>query len=420
MTDPSTATKESLNAPNGPLSGVRVLELASEFASLAGKLLADMGADVIVVEPPGGHVTRTYGPFVDDQPGPERSLWWWYYNTSKRSVVIDLESAEGSAQFARLAAEVDIVLEGEPAGRLEQLGVDHGDLRGARPELIWVSVTPFGRHSSRSGEQVVDLTLLAGAGPVWNCGYDDHELPPVRGGGNQGYHVASVFAALAALTALVHRDLTGVGQHADVSMHAACNVTTESGTFVWLVAQQTIERQTGRHAATVSTMPVQFAAADGRYVTTGFLPHEARQFRQIIDWMDGLGITEEFPEAVFLEMGIERGGVDLQNIGEDPVAIAILGAARSALAFIVSKVSAYDFFVGAQERGMQCGIVYAPEETLDDPHFRARGFSVDVHHDDLDRTVSYPGAPFKMSASPWAIGRRPPHVGEHNEEILGS
>ena len=123
-----------------------------------------------------------------------------------------------------------------------------------------MAVTPFGPSGERASEAVTDLTLLAGGGPVWNCGYDDHVLPPVRGGGNQGYHIAGVYAAMGALTALVHRDATGAGQRVDVSMHAAANVTTESGTFVWLVSGETVQRQTGRHASTVSTMPVQSAS----------------------------------------------------------------------------------------------------------------------------------------------------------------
>lgn len=113
----------------GALSGVKVVELASEFSGFVGKILGDLGADVIVVEPPGGHITRSYGPFLDDEPGVERSLWWWYYNTSKRSVVLDLDTARGAEEFARLASGADIVLEGEAPERLGHLHVDHTDLR---------------------------------------------------------------------------------------------------------------------------------------------------------------------------------------------------------------------------------------------------------------------------------------------------
>src|SRR3954447_8572562 len=105
----------------GPLAGLRVVELASDFAALAGKMLGDLGAEVVVVEPPGGHGSRAYGPFVDDQPDPERSLWWWYYNTSKLGVVFDIDTADGRDTFRALAATADIVVEAEPPGRLAGL-----------------------------------------------------------------------------------------------------------------------------------------------------------------------------------------------------------------------------------------------------------------------------------------------------------
>jgi crotonobetainyl-CoA:carnitine CoA-transferase CaiB-like acyl-CoA transferase len=402
------------------LEGLRIVELASDRAAYAGKLLADLGADVVVVEPPGGHPTRSYGPFADDKPDPERSLWWWYYNTSKRAVVLDLGAPNGAAAFAELVASADVILEGEDPGTLERLGIDHPRFRATRPQLIWVSVTPFGRQCADLDAPMTDLTLLAGGGLVWNCGYDDHSIPPVRGGGGQAQHMASVFAAMGTLTAVLHRDETGAGQHVDVSMHAAANVTTESGTFVWLVAGQTIQRQTGRHAATVPTMETQVLAADGRYVTTGFPPHDAKDYQAILDWLRELGLEEEFPEAFFLQMGVDRGGVDARDLGSDAEAAEIFGSGRSALCFIASRLPAYDFFVGTQERDIQCGIVYAPEEALEDEHFRARGFQVPVRHPELDRDIIYPGAPFSGSSGGWRISRRPPLVGEHDEEILGA
>src|SRR5262249_12865204 len=158
------------------------------------------GADVVVVEPPGGHRTRRYEPFAHDVPDAEGSLWWWFYNVGKRGVVLDLDTLAGAAHFRQLVGTADVVLEGEAPDRLGALGLDHEDLRSARPELVWISVTPFGRTNPRALEPAVDLTVLAGGGPVWSCGYDDHSLPPVRGGGNQGYHTACLWAVTGALT----------------------------------------------------------------------------------------------------------------------------------------------------------------------------------------------------------------------------
>jgi crotonobetainyl-CoA:carnitine CoA-transferase CaiB-like acyl-CoA transferase len=402
------------------LEGLKVVEVASETGALAGKLLADLGSDVIVVEPLGGHATRRYGPFVEGRDGdPDCSLWWWYYNTSKRSAVLDLDSEGGRSQFTALVLTADVVIEAEPRGRLSAMGIDYAQLRGDHPRLIWTSVTPFGRSHSSVEYPMTDLTALAAGGPVWNCGYDDHSLPPVRGGGNQAFHIASVYAVMSTLVALVYRDQTGIGQHVDVSMHAATNVTTESGSLDWLVARRTVQRQTGRHAMAAPTMQAQVLAADGRYVTTGFPPHEGGDYQRLLDWLDELGLTDEFPDAVLLRLGVERGGVDPRTFADDAEAVAIFGAGREGLVFLASRLSAYDFFIGAQERDFQCGVVYAPDEAFTDPHFVARGFPVQVPHPEIDRTVAYPGAPFK-STSPdaWRIRRRPPLVGEHTAEVL--
>ncbi|MCW0212253.1 MAG: CoA transferase [Pseudonocardia sp.] len=402
-------------SPAGPLAGLRVVELASENAASAGKVLGDLGADVIVVEPPGGAATRAIGPFAGDRRDPEHSLWWWYYNTSKRSVTIDLAAAPDA--FRELVRTADIVLEGERPGALAALGLDHPDLR--HDALIWVSVTPFGRTGPRAHEEATDLTLLAGAGPVWSCGYDDHTVAPVRGGGNQAMHVAGAFAANAALVAVLHRDATGVGQHIDVSMHAALNVTTEGSSVTWLVAQQTVQRQTGRHAAVLPTTDVQVLAADGRYVTTGFPPTSATDFRVLLDWLAELGLLEEFDAHPFLEMGVERGGVDPRADLGDPLAEEIYRTGRDAMVFLATRMEAYPFFVAAQERDYQSGIVHTPDEALADPHLVARGFPVEVDHPQLGRPVTYPGAPFLMGATPWAIRRRAPLVGEHDAEVPG-
>ena len=128
---------------DGPLAGLRVVELASEWAAYAGKLLADLGAEVVLVEPRAGHHTRGYGPFVDDMPGPERSLWWWHYHTSKLGVALDLHHRDDDLElFRRLVSTADIVLEGEPPGTLAERRIDYDGLVRLRPDLIMTSVTP--------------------------------------------------------------------------------------------------------------------------------------------------------------------------------------------------------------------------------------------------------------------------------------
>ena len=401
----------------GPLSGLRVVELASAPACFAGKLMAIYGAEVIVVEPPGGHETRRWAPFAGDIEDPERSLWWWHYNTNKLSVTLDLDDADDAETLRSLMASADIVLEAEAPGALAAKSLDYPDLRPRHPALIWVSVTPFGRSGPRAGEVATDLTVLAGGGPVWSCGYDDHSMPPVRGGGNQGYQTGSIFATMAALTAVLHRGATGVGQFVDVSLHAAVNVTTEAATYEYLVAQRTVQRQTGRHASVRMTTSSFAEAADGRTVHSGVPPRSAAEFQRLLDWMAEEGVLEQYPEAFFLEMGVTRGGAHLSEINTDPEAQAIFHAGREGIRFMAERSAAYEFFVGAQSHGIAATVVYSPEEVLSDPHFVARGFPVEVDHDDIGATYTYLGLPFICNGSVSQL-RRAPRIGEHNH-LLG-
>jgi crotonobetainyl-CoA:carnitine CoA-transferase CaiB-like acyl-CoA transferase len=402
------------------LGGLRVIELSHERIAFAGKLLADMGADVVLVEPPGGDPARNYAPFLDDEPGPDRSLWWWHYNTSKRGVVLDLDLAEDRARFKALIATADLLLESEPNRRLADLGLDYDDLRALRPDLIHISMTPFGRGSANADLPVTDLTILAGGGPVWSCGYDDHTIAPVRGGGNQGYQIGCHYAVMSALTAIFHRLATGEGQFIDLSLHQAANVTTEFASYGWLVNRSTVQRQTGRHAASEPTLDTQIRCQDGRWVNTGVAPRRPQEFVILLDWLRELDLLAQFPEAEFLEIGAgwERPISPSEALGNDE-ALAVFSAARGAITLIAESLPAYDFFIGCQKRAMAAGAVYAPEEAYEDPHFRARGFQVEVEHPELGRTFRYPGAPYKLPASPWRISRRAPRLGEHNEEILG-
>ncbi len=235
----------------------------------------------------------------------------------------------------------------------------------------------------------------------------------------QGYHTASHFAVLSVLTVLLHRETGGTGQFVDVSMTAANNVTTEAATVTWLVARRTVQRQTGRHASVTPSRETQQRCADGRYVNTGVPPRRPHEFAALDKWLKELGLDAELPEAVFLEMGARwQGPFDLARIGRDDEITAIFGAGRDALKLIASRVSAQDFFVGCQRVGLAVGVVNAPEEAFEDSHFKARGFQVPVRHDDLDRTVVYPGAPYALTSSPWAISRPAPKLGEHDVEVI--
>ena len=401
------------------LQGTRVIELANERISFAGKLMADMGADVVLVEPPEGDPSRHYPPFANDTPDPEQSLYFWHYHTNKRGITLNLNQSADVKRLRTLITNADVLLEAEPTTRLAELGLDYSDLSPSNPGLIHIAVTPYGRNEPLSDLPQTDLTLCAAGGPPWSCGYDDHSLPPVRGWGNQGYHTASHFAYMSALTALLYRGVSGQGQFIDVSMTAALNVTTEAASYTHLINGGEVQRQTGRHAALNLTGETQMPCADGKYVNTGVPPRFPAEFAKLLAWMHELQLVDEFPEAVFLEMGANwEGHFSLSKIGTDDTITTIFRSGREALQLIASRVSAYDFFVGCQRAGLAVGIIYSPEEAFEDEHFKARGFQVPVEHETPLATFRYPGAPYRLPASPWSIRHRAPYLGEHNLEIL--
>ena len=405
-------------APMQALDDLRVIELCDERGAWAGKLLADMGADVIKIEPPEGDATRGYEPFADDVPDSEQSLYFWYYNTSKRSVVIDLSTRKGQADFRRLVESADIVIDTDDKGELEELGLDYEDFAEDNPDLIWASITPFGRNSVRSQEVHTDLTLAANGGFSWMNGYDDHSLPPVRGGGPQAWHTGCHYAFMGILVALLERNQSDQGQFIDVNINASINVTTEAGSYVWLVGHDTVQRQTGRHAGVSPSMPSQLECADGRYVNTGVPPRRPAEFGLVHKWLEEEGLLDEFLEAPLLLAGAALESFSLAEAMVDEEKQAIFGAGRDAFNLIASRIPAYEFFKKGQEYGFQVGIIHSPEEALEDPHFVDRGMQREVHHETIDRTITYPGAPYKLSKGGWNITRRPPHLGEHTDEIL--
>lgn len=392
---------------------MRVVEITGQYTPITGRTLAELGADVVVVEPVEGSPHRHRPPFVDDERGADRSLRWWAGNVGKRSVTIDLNAEVGVNKLRQLIATADVVLAG--SDRVASGALSYREVASAQPKLIWVSISPFGVGSARADDPVTDLTVLAGGGPVWNCGYDDHSIAPMRGSGDQSANIGGMYGAIGALVALSHRDHSGVGQFVDVNVTAACNVTCEQTTYHWLVSQAVCVRQTGRHAYPTPSSPVQVRCADGHYATTGVLPRKPEEFRRLVDWLTELDLVEELPETYFLELAADREQpVDLAAIGEDDETTAILSAARDAVTLIASRLPAKEFFLASQRRGFAAGAILAPHEAFDDEHTIARGMHLQVEHPELGRTVTYPGAPYLFGASPTAVPTRAPLLGEHN------
>jgi crotonobetainyl-CoA:carnitine CoA-transferase CaiB-like acyl-CoA transferase len=392
----------------GPLAGLRVLELADEKGQFCGKLLADLGADVVKIEPPGGEPCRHIGPFLDDIPHPERSLSFWYYNTSKRGITLDLETAAGSRLFGRLAAASDVILETFRPGFLASLELDYTSLHQENPRLIMCALTPFGQTGPWRDYLSSDLLHMAAGGEMASSGYDEADVPnapPIAPGGGNAWHMGSHFAYMAIMAALVHRTVSGQGQYIDASIHEACALTTEAAIANYIYRGEAVRRQTGRHHAAGPTPRTQFRAKDGTYVcalVAGRL--NPRYVRELADLLDSYGMAGDLKDAKY----------------QDPAVIAENSShiIDDLVADFIASLSAEEVYHAAQQRGFTWGAVRAPEQLLDDAHLHDRGFWKEVEHPELGRSFIYPGEAAIYNDSPWRISRRAPLIGEHNAEIF--
>ena len=393
----------------GPLTGLRVLELTSEHAQFCGKLMADLGADVIKVEPPGGQETRNVGPFLEDEAHPERSLYFWHYNTSKRGVTLDLNSPNGQDIFRKLSATAGLVLESFPAGYLSDLGLGYETLAKDNPGLIMCSVTPFGQDGPWRDYQTSDLLHLAAGGQMASSGYDVEDIPdapPIAPGGGNAWHIVSHYSYIAIMGALYHRDFTGEGQYIDVSVHEACSLTTEGAIAIYLSTGEVVRRHTGRHASADMSPGIQHATNDGGYINTtrsGSNLTPAR-IKVLGEWMDGYGLAQDL----------------LDDKYQDPAVVEVSGQHfADVLKNFFANMPLVEAYEGGQELNFPWGAIRTMEEIMGDPHLQDRDFFVPVEHPELGREFIYPGPAAIYNASPWSISRRAPLIGEHNQEIFG-
>lgn len=391
---------ETGQAAAGALAGLRVLDLANESGAYCGKLLADLGADVIRIEPPTGAPERALGPFAEDVPDPERSLWWWHYQTSKRGITLALDTADGQALFRRLARSADVVLETFPPGTLDGWGLGYAQLSALNPGLVLTSITPFGLTGPHSGYRTSDLVGLSMGGMVSVCGDSDRE--PVRPPGGQAYHTASNQAAIATLVALYHRDLTGEGQHVDVSVQEAVATILEHTSIFWIYNQYVAPRQGNRHGLR-GPGPVGdiYPAADG-YVCLAYPePHQATA---LLQWLaETLPADPRIAGVTDLPLSGRTAEQELEMFG--------------AISAHTRQYTMAELFEESQRRRIPCGMVNNPSDLLDNPQLAARDWFAPVEQPELGRTIRYPGTPYGFRGTPWRLSRRAPHLGEHNQEI---
>ena len=387
---------ESQSPEQQPLSGYRVLDLSGPVGVYCGKLMADVGADVIKVEPPGGDLMRRIGPFIHDEPHPERSLYWFHFNTNKRSITLDITTTAGADLFLRLIREADVVLETYQPGFLDSLGLGYPELSGLNPGLVYVSVTPFGQTGPYKDYKASDLVGFAMGGFMYMTGWP--HTPPTRLWGSQAYHTASNWAFAAALLALYDRLNTGLGQHIDVSMQEAVTMSTQHVNAAYAYEGRTYVRAGFLHTG---QMVCTWKCKDGYCSIT---TNTRKAWDELRAWMAEEGMVGDLMDEKYDNHFILRGTDVVEQIDAQIGKWAM-------------HHTRHEIHEWGQSRHHPFGYAATPSEMIENPQLWDRGFFTKVEHPELDAAFVYPGAPYKLSDSPWELRSEAPSIGQHNMEV---
>ena len=401
----------SQDLPAGAFAGLRVLEISDEKAAFCGKLLAANGAEVIKIEPPEGDPSRRIGPFVNDVPDPERSLHFWQYNVNKQSVTLDFTAREGQALFRRLIQTADVLIDATPIDFLAVHQLDYERLQRLRPELIMVSVTPFGQTGPYRDYKTSDLLHLALGGQMSICGYDPdqdgvYDTPPIAPQMWHAYHTASHFAFMGIAAALFERLDSGLGQFIDLAIHDCCALLTEMSVPYYLHTGQTLVRQTNRHAYLYPMGQASFPTADGAHIWAGIAPRPA-ELRTIVEFLGEMGVADDF-------LADPRFS-DPRFLADYDTRMTIIDRVAS----YIASHSAEEVYRAAQDHKLAWGAVRKPEDNLNAPHLADRAaFVWMTHPDEPDLpALPYASSPWIAPETPWRVTSPAPRLGEHNAVV---
>lgn len=384
----------------GLFSDVRILELAGEVGGYTGKLFADLGADVIHIESPGGDPTRRSRPFYKDVPSNEGSLHYQFFNTNKRGMALDITTGEGKEIFLELVKTADILIENEKPGYLDSLGLGYSQLSAVNPGLVHVSITPFGQDGPYRDFPQSDLACMGMGGFLYLAGRDDQK--PSRAYGDQAYMMSSLYAAMGGIIAFYHAEATGEGQFLDVSMQESVATALENA-IQYYDLEGVIRRSLIGAEAGYGTYPCK----DGHVFVMAAMGRNRYLWDPFIDWL--------------VEDKVEGAGNLRGDEWIDPVyrrkeeSLETFGKIVEPFLMKYNKLFLYE---ESQRRKCCVFPVSSPKDVYENPQLSYRQFFKTLYHEALGGEIHYPGAPYEISEIPWQLNRPAPVFGQHTREIL--
>jgi len=394
---------------NALLSPYRVLDLTDEKGLLCGRILADLGADVIKIEKVGGDRARDIGPFLNDDIDRGKSLFWYFYNLNKRGITLNIESADGREIFKELVKRSHFVIESFEPGYLDTMGIGYEQLENINSGIIVTSITAFGQTGRYSKYKATDIVGMAMGGIMHLTG--DIDRAPVRISFPQAYQHAGAEAAAASVIAHYFYQKTGKGQWVDVSMQECVIATTLNAIPLWEVDKR-LEKRVGTLRAGLSTAEPQlqlWKCKDGHvsFAVMGHGSASLKSIRALIKWMEMEDMSTEFLSNIdWGNWDISKQNRESWNKIEAPI-----------LSFFKNKTKK-ELFKKAIKDGILLMPVMKPTELRNYEQLNYRKFWTEVYHPEISAKLIYPGAFCKIiGPEPWKVRRRAPLIGEHNMDI---
>ncbi len=397
-----------MQALAGNLDGYRILDLTTEPGFLAGKLLAELGADVIKIEPPGGDPARRRGPFVGGVPDPERSVLWLALNTSKRGITLNLNDARGRELFLGLCQRADAVIESAgpvDPGSLAARGLSYERLRETNPKLVVCSLSPFGQTGPYASYRVSDITAVAMGGNAYPTGNPDRA--PVRCSLPVAYYHGGAELAVATVFALWGREMTGGGQFVDVSLQEAMVTPNMTSPAQFPLTRFKGGRIGGGFRGGKAAFRELWPCADG-YVSFAMRGGPARipGIVAMFKYMDECGMA---PESL--------RNRDWSTYNHNLVTQAEVDEVEAALAAFFASKTMSELFAAACERNLMLAPASTAREIRASRQLAARQFFVEIDDPGRGIKLTYPGAFAKIEGSAIGVRAPAPRLGEHNAAV---
>lgn len=407
------------------LSPYRVLDLTDHRGLLAGRMLADLGADVIRIEPPAGHPARRQPPFLPAPAadGSSRTVptgaWWFAFSANTRSVTCDLDTEAGQRLARQLCADADVLIESSGPGVMASRSLAHADLAAEHPHLVYVSVTPFGDSGPKAGYAATDLVAWAAGGALWPN--REQDMPPLRASVDQAFLHAAADAAVGALLALIERSRSGLGQHVDVSAQQS-------------VAQATVGRilaaAVGDHTPDPRTAHRTDGATAGDLDLSGSGSSSMRSKWRVRDGHVELHLamgpaTGQFTNNLFAWLAEESAcsarlaALDWRRLPELVAAGAVdasdMEAARAAVTAFLAGHTKHELMEQAIKRKLLLAPLSELDDLLSSPQLQARDSWWEAGS--AEHPITIAGAFARADGLAPELRRRPPHAGEHNADV---